>query len=373
MNRRVALAVLLLACGDAEHAHESEPVPPHADDGVVRIAPEALETAQIELGRAERRALSGGASVPGELRFDPLSTAHVASLVAGRFEAVEVELGERVRRGQVLATMASADASGARAGLARAQARLRAAESALSRQRQLVEEGIGARRGFIEAEAEVRALQAEVEGIRTQLGVLGSGTGAGVRLVAPIDGVVVHIHATPGETATPDQEAFTIADPSAISVYGEVPELAIASVSVGLAVLFRPHAFPELALPGVIRYVAPAIEPSTRSLPIRVVLETIDPRLVSGMYGAIELSGDDARPVTVPVDAVATVEGRTVVFTPEDTPGTFVAVPVELGRRAGGHYEVRRGLEEGARLVVAGAFTLKSVMQRSELSEGHHH
>lgn len=379
--RSVILALLaftLVSCGDGEgEEHEGEGE--HGEhegeehEGEVHIDPDSMQTAGIRLGRAERRALSGGAHLPGEVRFDPMSTAHVSPLVAGRFESVEVQLGQRVERGQLLAIMASADASSARSGLAQAQARLAAAQAALERQRQLVSQGIAARRGLVEAEAEVRTLQAEMAGMRGQLGVLGTGRGSAMRLVAPIAGVVIQVHATPGEAASAEQEAFTIADPEAVSVYGEVPELAISTIREGLDVIFRPHAYPELALPGTIRYVAPAIEDETRSLPIRVVLAETDARLRSGMYGGIELVGDESRPIAVPVEAVVTIGGQSNVFVPGDEPGAFVPRPVELGRRAGAFYEIRSGLRDGARIVIAGAFTLKSQLQSGELSEGHAH
>ncbi|HEY8427589.1 MAG TPA: efflux RND transporter periplasmic adaptor subunit [Sandaracinaceae bacterium] len=379
MRRALVCIALLAACEpeaapDGRHertAHEEGEHEEREHDGLVRVDPAALETAGIRIGTVERRALSGGAQLPGEVRFDPLSTAHVSPLVAGRFERVDVELGQRVSRGDVLAVLSSADVSHAQANLAAAQARLRAAESALERQRTLVEEGIGARRGLVEAEAEARQLRAEVAGLRSQLGVVGS-RGQGVRLVAPISGIVVQVHATPGEAATPGEEAFTIADPEAVAVYGQVPELAVARVREGLRVLFRPHAFPDLALPGTIQYVAPAIEERTRSLPIRVALERIDPRLRSGMFGGIELVGDEDRPVAVPVDAVVTIEGAPSVFVPAGEEGVFRHVPVRLGRRAGAYYEIESGLSEGDAVVVEGAFTLKSAHQAGELG-GHEH
>lgn len=354
----------------SEDAHEGEAEGEHA--GEVHIDPDAMSTAGIRLGQAERRALSGGAHLPGEIRFDPLSTAHVSPLVSGRFERVNAALGQRVQEGDVLAVLASADVSGAQANLGAAQARLRAAESALERQQTLVREGIGARRGLIEAEAEARQVRAEVEGLRSQLGVLGSG-GRGIRLVAPIAGVVVQVHATPGEIAGPGEPAFTIADPTAVSVYGQVPELAIPRIREGQRVVFRPHAYRELALPGTIAYVAPAIDERTRSLPIRIVLEETDARMRSGMYGAIELAGDEARPIAVPVEAVVTIEGQPTVFVPGDEEGAFVPTPVRLGRRAGPYYEIESGIDEGAAVVVEGAFTLKSALSAGELSEGHAH
>ncbi|MCK6550419.1 efflux RND transporter periplasmic adaptor subunit [Myxococcota bacterium] len=345
----------------------------HRDE--LHLSEEAIERAGIRVAPAERRALTGGVAIPAEVQFEPSSTAHVGPLVPGRIIKVSVALGDRVRRGQVLGVVASGDASTARARLDQVQARLSAAESTLGRQRALSTEGIGARRALIEAEAQVEELRAELEGLRRQLSVFGSGRAGELALSSPIDGVVVAMHATIGETVTPDDPAFIVTDPTKVWVRGNVPELEIARLHPGSVAVVRLHAFPELTMTGTISYVAPALDERTRSLPVRVTLDAPDPRLRSGLFGSIELTGQhaDDRILVVPVEAVATIEGQVVVFVTGDEPGSFVPKPVVLGRRAGGFFEVRSGLEAGTPIAASGAFTLKSALQAGEISDGHGH
>lgn len=386
MNRMllttILVALLVSACkqgargghttdGGAEEAgrHESK----HENE--VHLSADALERAGIRVAPAERRALTGGVAIPAEVQFEPTSTAHVGPLVPGRITKVSVALGDRVRRGQLLGIVASTDVSSARARLDQARARLSAAEATLQRQQQLSTEGIGAQRSLIEAEAQVGELRAEVDGLRRQLSVFGSGSAGELSLTSPIDGVVVAVHATLGETAAPDQPAFIVTDPTKVWVRGNVPELELGRVRPDSAAIVRLHAFPDLAMPGTITYVAPALDERSRSLPVRVTLQRPDERLRSGLFGSIELVGGtaDERVLVVPADAVATLDGQTVVFVPADEPNSFRPQPVSLGRRAGGFFEVRSGLDEGARVAVSGAFTLKSALRSGELSEGHEH
>jgi cobalt-zinc-cadmium efflux system membrane fusion protein len=382
----LGLAVLVTAagCGPGKQAghgdgdqprakHEPHGKHEHADE--VALSAEAAALAGIRVGPVERRALGGGVAIPGEVQFDATSTAHVGPLAQGRFTHIEVALGDHVRRNQLLAVVASGDASAARARLEQARSRLAAAEAALKRQQQLSAEGIGAQRALVEAEATAGELRAETSGLRHQLSVFGSGSAGELKLISPIDGIVVDVHATPGETANPDQAAFVITDPTRVSVRGSVPELEIERVKLGMAVVVRLHAFPDTALPGTIAYVAPALDERTRSLPIRVALKSADARLRSGLYGAIELVGGqlDERVLVVPTDAVATLDGQAAVFVPADEPNTFRAVPVRLGRRAGGFYELLGGLQEAAPVVLSGSFTLKSALKSGELAEGHAH
>lgn len=361
------------------HAHESDTKASHAPAESalhqVRLSAEAVERAGIRVAPVQRRALTGGVAIPAEVKFEPSSTAHVGPLVPGRITKVSVALGDSVRRGQLLGVVASSDVSAARSRLDQARARLSAAESTLQRQRQLQAEGIGAQRALIDAEAQVAELRAEVDGVRRQLSVFGSGNAGELSLTSPIDGVVVAVHRTLGETATPEQPAFIVTDPSKVWVRGNVPELELARVVAGSAAVVRLHAFPDLALPGVLSYVAPALDELTRSLPIRVTLEAPDARLRSGMFGSIELIGGaaDERVLVVPTDAVATLDGQNIVFASGDEPHSFEPKPIALGRRAGGFLEVRSGLEEGTPIAISGAFTLKSVLRSDELSEGHAH
>lgn len=361
--------------GHADHDSGHGADEPHGTDREVRLSPEAVARAGIGVAGVERRALTGGIAIPAEIQFEPSSTAHVGPLVPGRITKVAVALGDRVKRGQLLGVLASSNVSEARARLDQARARLSAAEATHRRQQQLKAEGIGAERLLIDAEAQVTELRAEVAGLERQLAVFGSGSAGELSLTAPIEGVVVAIHATLGETASPEEPAFIVTDPTKVWVRGNVPELELAQVGLGGAALVRLHAFPELTMPGTITYAAPALDERSRSLPIRVSLATPDPRLKSGLFGSIELLGGtaDERVLVVPANAVATLDGQTVVFVALDEPGAFRAETVALGRRAGSWFEVRSGLHEGDRVAVSGAFTLKSTLRRGELAEDHAH
>ncbi len=370
-------ALLALALAAGCHPKSVAPQPPAAEHPEasaerveeVRLSEEAQRYAGIRVGRAERRAMSGGASIPAEVQFDPSSTAHVAPLVPGRFTRIATSLGANVRRGDLLAVLASSDVSAARARLNQARARLAAAQSALQRQRTLSSEGIGAQRALIEAEAQVGDLRAEVIGLQQQLAVFGSGAGGEIRLTSPIDGVIVAMHATLGENATTDEPAFEVTDASRVWVRGNVPELDLARVQAGAVAVVRLHAFPDEVFHGRVTYLAPSLDERTRALPVRVSLDRVDARLRTGLFGSIELTGGapDERPVTVPVDAIATLDGRTVVFVPGPQAGSFRPQPVQIGRRAGGYFEVTAGLAEGAAVAVSGAFTLKSALKSEEL------
>lgn len=343
----------------------------HGDE--ITLSEDALRVSDIRVGKAERRAITGGGAFPAEIRFEPSGTAHVKPLGIGRLASVAVKLGDVVTAGQVLATILSSDVADIEGQLAQARARLSGATAELRRNEQLVKEGVGAARGVVDARAAVATIRAEVGGLQRRLDALGAQASGALELHAPIDGVVASIHAVVGEFASADEAVFTIIDPSRVYVEAFVPELEIGRVAVDAPVIVRTHAYEDLALEGHVATIAPSLDETTRSLPVRIMLTTGDVRLKGGMFALVELSREGGRPLVVPADGVATLEGRDVVFVPNDEPRTFVPKPVRLGRRSSGYVEVLDGLAEGDAVVTHGGFVLKSALSKGSISEGHEH
>lgn len=357
---------------DQKHGAPADHPDDTIDDNhdVIHLDAAAAALAGIVAGPVTRQPIDGSV-IPAEVQFEPSSTAHIAPLVSGRFTQVKASVGQRVKRGQVLAVVTSSDASAARSRYEQATARLAAASQALTRQQQLTAEGIGAQRALVEAEAQVRELRAEIEGLRQQLEVVGSlpaATAGELRLTSPIDGVVVEMHATLGEVTTGDAAAFVITDPTRVWVRGHVPERRVGEVAVGDAVSVRFFAVPGAVMKGTIAWVAPGLD-DAHGLPIRVSLEHPDARLRGGLSGTIAVDNDDdTMPVVVPEAATATVRGVTVVFVPAEKPDTWAMKPITTGRRRGGLVVVSSGLVVGDVIAVGGAFTFKSMVLSDERS-----
>jgi len=368
----LALA-LVCACGES---HEPAPASPtcepasEASERAVTLTEDAMKVSEIKVGKSERRSIGGGGSLSGEVVFDPSGTAHVAPLGPGRFVSVTVAIGDVVAQDQLLGSVRSSETADLEGQLAQARARLSGAEAALRRAQQVVREGVGPERGVSEAQATAATLRAEVVGLKKRLEVFGGAEASGeLALRAPIAGTIVAMHAVVGESASNDEPAFTITDPSKVFVRGFVPELELASVAVDAPVIVRLHAYEGLSVAGHIDYLAPSLDPSTRALPIRVKLDQLDARIKSGLFVVIELMRAGGKPVVVPSDGVATLAGQDVVFVPGAAPRSFTPQPVRLGRRAGGWVEVLNGLDEGAAVVTHGGFILKSALSAGAIPE----
>jgi cobalt-zinc-cadmium efflux system membrane fusion protein len=360
--------------GEAPHAGES-----HAEDeALVTLSERAVQRSGIQVEQVTLGSVVGTVDAPAEVQLNPDRTAHVSPLVAGQLREVRATLGDTVEAGQTLAVLRSVELGQARAEYARTRAMEDVAETNYERQARLSAEGIASERSLLEAELRLNEAEAEREAARARLQVYGieGGSGPDMTLEAPIDGVVIARHATPGENVQPADNLFTVADLSTVWVVGRIYEQHITSVEVGMPARLSLRAYPGRSWSGVVSYVATGLDERTRTLAARVEVENADGTLRPGLFGTLALraarSTEGAVP-TVPESAVQELRGRPVVFTPAEGPHTYRAVPVVLGARSAERVEVLEGLTDDARVVVRGAFILKSELLRGELGEGHAH
>ena len=358
-------------------AHEGHDEHREGEEESVRIAPEALARSDIRLGAAEAGALAAAIEVPAEVQLNPDRVAHVSPLVEGQLISVDVTLGDTVELGQPLARLRSVELGQARAALSRATALRQVARQTRDRQKRLRAEGISAERSLIEAQLAYDQAGAERDAALSRLKVFGlqGGSGPDMALESPIAGRVVERHATRGENVSPDDTLFVVADLTRVWIIGRVYEQQVAQVAVGMAASLTLGAYPGRRWEGKVDFVGATLDEATRSLPIRMEVDNPDGQLRPGLFGSLYLATDapTAEGLVVPVGAVQTLEGRSVVFVPGEGAGVFEARMVTVGREAQGQVEIVGGLAAGARVVVEGAFLIKSELMRGQLGHGHAH
>lgn len=154
----------------------------------------------------------------------------------------------------------------------------------------------------------------------------------------------------------------------------EAYERNIPMLTVGQKVQLTVRALPEQDFEGRIDWISRALDPESRTLRVRAVMDNPEGLLRAGMFGTAQIrTRGDGRAALVPVDAVQTIEGRPTVFVPSEEDGAFRAVPVILGEESDGRVEVVAGIQPGDPVVVTGAFGLKSVMTAGSRSAAHGH
>jgi cobalt-zinc-cadmium efflux system membrane fusion protein len=364
------------------HAHEGDGHAHDEGDGEIRedalrLTSEAMKRAEIRLQTPQQGTLSQRLEISAEVELNPDRVAHISPLVASKVLSVDVQKGDVVKAGDKLVELRSVELGEARAELRRARAMKDVAERNQQRQRQLRKEGISSERSLLESELAFDQANAELEAARSRLLVFGlnGGNGPDMTIVSPIDGTIIARHATRGESATSSDTLFIVADLSTLWIVGQVPERTVSGVSVGMPATLSLGAFPGRTWTGKVDYVGSVLEESTRSLPIRVEVDNPDGLLRPGFFGSLSLSetGTQGTTLLVPLVAIQTLDDKKVVFVSEDESGTFKAQPVSLGAESKDFVEVIDGLSADSKVVVEGAFLLKSEMIRGQLGHGHAH
>ncbi len=183
-----------------------------------------------------------------------------------------------------------------------------------------------------------------------------------------LDGTVIDKHLTLGEAVDRDRVCFVVADLSTLWVDLSVYQKDFDHIRPGQPVRIRTD-HEHLKAEGVIGYVTPVIDQTTRTATARVVLPNPDGAWRPGMFVTALALQPSRADVTIPSSAIQTVEGRATVFVLTDE--EVEARPLTLGRLGETTAEVLAGLAAGERVVATNSFLLKAELGKSEAEHAH--
>lgn len=343
------------------------------EEGKVAMSDAQMKSAGVTLDTSAPASIRSMLRLPGEIRFNEDRTAHIVPRVAGVVDSVSGNLGQQVRRGQVLAVISSTGVSEIRAELQAAQQRRELARSTYEREKTLWEQKISPQQDVLQAQQALRETEIAVANATQKLQALGvspQGSALGrFELRAPFDGVIVEKHIALGEAVREDANVFTLSDLSTVWAELSVPARDLPQVKVGEKVVIRSGAFDATAQ-GTVSYVGSLIGEQTRTATARVTLSNPEGAWRPGLYVNVEVVASEAAvPVTVDSAAIQTIDEKPVVFL--RTAGGFVPQAVQLGRTDGKRVEVVSGLKAGASYAAAGSFVVKSEQGKGSATHAH--
>jgi cobalt-zinc-cadmium efflux system membrane fusion protein len=363
----LALVAATTACRSAATPAEAHIAVP---DGEVQIAQGSPKRGSLAIEVVQPATERVIATLPAQVVPDEGHTVRVASPVTGRIVSLDVRAGDRVRSGQPLAHLRSADAVQATSDAAKALAAWNAARAALVRTTDLFEHKVSAARELEQAKADESQARAEYERSQARARQLGMGT-TGVSdayvLRAPVDGVVVERTANPGAEVRPDngQTLFTISALDAVWLAVSVPQRDLAQVHRGARLRFRTEAAPGRTFEARISFVSDALDPVSRTATARAVLANPGGALrVQATGDAQLLVTESTDAVAIPTRALVTHGTDTVVFV-EASPGRFTRRIVSVRDDDGTTATIAAGLTAGERVVTTGSLLLAAEADRA--------
>ncbi len=402
----VAAALMMTWAGCSQPAAETEPAetePAGAeaapDPGLIRLDQEAVRIADITLVDVEVRKLEKELQVPGRVTVNEDATARVGSFTEGVVVACCESVGTDVEKGQVIARLHShevhdAEASywQARAELKRRQTELQFAEESYQRASRLHELKAGSLQQVQEAQTKFRSAEMFLEIARAGVersekhllylgltperlpGAAGEDHRADeevplIEVRSPVSGTIIERMVSPGAVVAPSDSLYVISDLRSLWVIAQVPEQHLSSLRNGLAVEVSVRAYPGKTFPARITYIGDALDPETRTVEVRCELNNPGRRLKREMFATLTISAGGGREVVVaPLAALQNVDGQEILFVPEGE-SSFRARRVQVGRHSDSVVEIVSGLQADEKVVVNGAFQLKSELLKARMIE----
>lgn len=353
----VALTAASVAAGCAEEQPYEKPLTPVR----VQVADRASRVPGVRYS----------ASIEPDTRVDLAFKAGGYIQEIAQVNGREIQDGDRVTRGMVLARIRPADyeekVKQARSQLAEAEAAAAPTKQAYDRAVQLFEAKSLTRPELEKAQAAWETVQAKLAGARALVQEAENARGD-TALIAPIDGIVMKRLIEVGSLVGPGVPGFVLADTSAVKVVFGAPDTMLHRLRVGMMQTVRSEAVPGRDFDGRITKIAPAADPRSRVFDVELTIPNRDGALKVGMVASVQLNAPDApaaagaQPAAVTVPLSAIVRSRTAsdgyaVYVLEERDGGAVVRlrDVTLGDMVGNEVGVVNGIRPGERIVVSGA------------------
>ncbi|HEX2494215.1 MAG TPA: efflux RND transporter periplasmic adaptor subunit, partial [Steroidobacter sp.] len=270
----------------------------------------------------------------------------ITAKVADRVAAIHFAEGQHVRRGDVLVEL---DSTEPRADLAAAQAAERDSRSQFKRSQELYQTKAL-------SEAQLEQLQATL--LANEARVAAAQSRVNDRIIAaPFAGRVGLRNVSLGGLVSPGTVITTLDDLSVVKLDFSVPEAFLATLKPGLPVEARSSAYPGEAFAGRVASIDTRVDPNTRSVAIRALIDNRDGRLRPGMFMTLKLVRREGEALMLPEQAIVPENDRHYVFLALD--GRAHRREVRIGRRRPGEVEIVEGLTPEDTVVVEGTLNLR--------------
>lgn len=333
--------------------------------------------APIKVTSAGNTQVSDTLRVAGKVDFDQARVTRIGATVTGRVIEIQAHLGQQVRVGDSLAVINSTELGEAQLSYLKARAQADLQARSVERARQLFAADVIGKAELQRRESELSIASAEQRGAADQLRVLGMSSGAINKLgttgainsvtsvASTMAGTVVERQVAPGQVVQPADALYVVADLSRVWVTAEVPEQQGALVKSGQTVEIEVPALGS-RLTGKLIYVADTVNPETRTITVRSVVDNASRQLKPAMLATMLIQAAPVERVVVPAQAVVRDGDADNVFV-EVAKGQFRLTPVRLGPDMEGKRAVLSGLKPEQPILVEGAFHLNNERKRKEL------
>jgi cobalt-zinc-cadmium efflux system membrane fusion protein len=305
----------------------------------------------------------------GTVAYNAFNTTPVITQIGGPVSRILVVPGEHVKAGQPMLDLASPDYSQLLDAYLKAADSFRLSDKNYTRAQDLYAHHAIAQRDLEQAESDRNQAQADLNAADQGLKILGikspealakAPSSALVPVLAPIGGEVVERLVAPGQVVQAGQtQAFTISDLSTVWVLANVYQADLANVRSGEDVVVQTDAYPD-SFHGRISFVSSALDPTTRTLQARIVVDNPGEKLKRDMYCTVSVTaGSIAGAVAVPNASILRDDNNQPFVYVATSQNQFGRRDVEMGDSQNGQTQILKGVSVGERVVGDGSLFLQ--------------
>lgn len=357
---------------------------PRPGEMVITLSLDKLENAQLktEVVAEQTGMPSAGAAgirTTGTVQSNAYKEVPVFPIAGGIVRQINVELGNKVNRGQTLATIFSSDLADAEGAYLKMAAEVDEHHKHHNRTIDLVEIGAASREELEQATSMKKTAEANLASARERLILLGltekqiEELGAAqkfpkplIAVQSPASGTLVGRAVNTGEVVMQGKEMFRVADLSSVWVIAQIYERDFQTVNIATPAVITTSAYQGRTFNGRVSYIDPRVDPQTRTAQVRVELANPREVLRLGMFvdvnfsGAVQAASSPQAVPAVPRAAVQTIGAKQIVYVATDRPGSFVQREISAGQEVNGKLPVYSGVSAGERVVTEGGFLLRA-------------
>ncbi|HSD09179.1 efflux RND transporter periplasmic adaptor subunit [Flavobacterium sp.] len=376
-------ALFLLSCGN-KAKEETVTEEPKTDVNTVEITPEQYQTAAIQIGTIEEKALSGTTKVNGMLDVPPQNLVSISAPFGGFVKSTDMLQGLKVRKGQIVAIMQNADYVQPQQDYIDFKSQLNYLKLEYERQLELSKENVNAQKTVQKSKSEYESMRARVSGLKAKLQLMNinmakleQGTiQSTIPLYSPINGYVTQVNTNIGAFANDKDVLFKIANTEHLHAELTVFEKDVPKLKIGQKVRFILANETQERMATV--YLVGKEISAERTVKIHCHLDKEDTSLLPGMYLKALVESGSSEVAAVPSKAIVEFEGSKYIFiannkTPKEKGASqYQLTPVKTGVSELDYTELifdKTTDYKNWKVVTNGAYDLLSKMKNSEEEE----
>lgn len=361
------------------------------DDDLIRLSQTQVEKMALSTFTATVRELPIRIGLDGEIKENEYKTTPILSMVSGRVEDVDFQVGDKIKKGDVLTTIRSAEIARLQselldkmlelsADIEQATVRYNMAKKQYERNKLLWGQGITAESNMEMAEGEFEEARINLKNLEDKrtsalviskerfrlFGISPSEIDRVVNqkqikdtfhIVAPCKGTLIERNVDIGQLVSSSAKLFDISDLSSVWMTAHVFEKDIRLVKKGQPAVIAVDGYPEKTFEGIIDNISNVMNSKNRTLTIRATIENEEGILRPNMFGRMYVITGKRKGLVVPDKATHRIGERDVVFVQKGEL-TFEAREIETGILVHGMHEIKSGLKSGEKVVVNGSLEM---------------